>query len=324
MLRPGGYAVASPGAAFSHRAGQAWEQVVLPLHALAVRAPLLLSPANMAPLGWPRNVVVMHDAAALRHPAWYSRAYLAWHRFALPLLARRAVHVITVSEFSRAELVELLDLSPERISVVAGGVDERFHPQADSAAARAAHGLTRPYVLTVASRTARKNVAALAATAGRLARRGLELVAAGGDRPQFADEGAVPGLRALGHVDDALLPGLYAGAEAFVLPSLYEGFGLPCLEAMAAGVPVVASRQAALAETCGSVAVLVDPLDQGDIADAVERVLDDAELRGRLRAQGPLRAAGFRWASTAERVDAVLHDLAPGAGPAAAGSPDRR
>src|SRR6185503_11806907 len=109
----------------------------------------------------------------------------------------------------------------------------------------------RPYVLCVASQTARKNLAALVPAAAALARDGVEIVVAGGHRPQFAAESGLTGLRMLGHVADADLPGLYAGAEAFVLPSLYEGFGLPVLEAMASGVPVVAAATGALPETCG-------------------------------------------------------------------------
>ncbi len=232
--------VLAPPAALSHRAGHAWEQVVLPVRARG--AELLVNPANLAPLAFPRNVVVVHDAAALREPAWYSRSYAAWQRAVLPAIARRAVRVVTVSTFSAAELRELLGVDA---AVVPGGVDARFRPDAPPPP------MPRPYVLTVASRTARKNLGALGETARRLRERGIELVAAGGGRPQFREEDAAP-VRALGHVPDDELPGLYAGAQAFVLPSLYEGFGLPCLEAMACGTPVVAADAGALPETCGA------------------------------------------------------------------------
>jgi glycosyltransferase involved in cell wall biosynthesis len=187
--------------------------------------------------------------------------------------------------------------------VVPGGVDERFTPRADAEAARAALGLERPYVLTVASRTARKNLGALEESARRLRAAGMELVAAGGDRPQFRDAGETGSVvRSLGHVPDEHLPGLYAGARCFVLPSLYEGFGLPCLEAMACGTPVVASDAASLPETCGGAAVLVDPRDPIAIADAVERAAGDEQLG----AAGIARASGFTWDCAAVRVDGVL------------------
>jgi glycosyltransferase involved in cell wall biosynthesis len=292
----GGYEVVRPPATLSHRAGHAWEQLVLP--ARARKAGLLLNPANLAPLVFPRNAVVIHDAAALRHPGWYSPLYGRWQRGVLPVIAKRARIVITVSEFSRREIAELLHVDAH---VVPGGVDPRFHPRADPEPARAALGLIRPYVLTVASRIARKNLSSLDATCRRLGNEGMDLVAAGGERPQFAGEAASPA-RALGHVPDAHLPGLYAGAAAFVLPSWHEGFGLTCIEAMACGVPVVAARAGALPETCADAARYADPFDPDDIATQVLAAIGD----DRLREAGPQRAALFTWERTARELDALL------------------
>ena len=269
---------------------------MLPLRAARARA--LLCPANLAPLAFPRNVVVIHDAAALRHPEWYSPAYAAWQRRVLPALARRALHVVTVSEFSRGELMELLGIPAERITVVAGGVDPAFTPAADAERAKRELGLTRPYVLAGASQTARKNLRALVPLAAD-----VEVVVAGGHRPQFAREEGLEALHHLGAVPEHLLPGLYAGAEAFALPSLYEGFGLPVLEAMACGTPVVASDVTALPETAGGAARLAPP---DHVADAVRRLLGDAAERQRLREAGLGRAREFTWGRTARGVDAVL------------------
>ena len=305
-LAPERYAVVRPPGALAHRAGHAWEQAVLPAVALARRAPLVLHPANTAPVALRRNVVVVHDAAALREPSWYSGAYAAWQRAVLPVVVRRARHVVTVSEFSRAELVELAAADPDRVTVVAGGVDhDRLHPGVDPAPARAALDLPRPYVLTVASRLPRKNLLALEPAARRLGELGIDLVAAGGTRPQFAEAASAGAVRALGLVPEALLPGLYAGAAAFVLPSLHEGFGLPVLEAMASGVPVVASDRGALPETCAGAALLVDPEDHTAIVDAVEAAIGDEHLV----AAGLARAASFSWSRTATEVDGVLRRL---------------
>jgi len=228
---------------------------------------------------------------------------VAYQRAILPLIARRARVVLTVSEFSRDEIADLLGVEA---TVVPGGVDARFVPELDPQPARAALGLTRPYVLTVASRTARKNLAVLDLAARRLAEHGIDLVAAGGDRPQFRPEEDRGALRALGHVPDEHLPGLYAGAQAFVLPSLYEGFGLTCLEAMACGTPVVAADRAALPQTCGDAALLVDPTDPAAVADAVERAIND---RDAMAAAGVAQAARFSWDRTMEGLDAALRDV---------------
>jgi glycosyltransferase involved in cell wall biosynthesis len=301
-LRPDRYRVARPRPALAHRAGHAWEQTALPL--LARRARLIYSPANLAPLAaGRRNVVVIHDAAALRHPEWYGRGYVAYQRALLPALARRSALTITISEWSKRELVDVLGADPERVAVVPNGVDERFTPDATTALE-----LDRPYVLAVGSRIARKNLAALQTAAAQLAAEGIDLVAAGSGRHYMRAEGGTP-VRALGYVDDADLPGLYAGALALAMPSLYEGFGLPVLEAMAAGTPVVAADRGALPETSGGAALLVDPDDPDALAAELLRVVGDTELATNLRERGLARAASFSWRTASERTDALIGSL---------------
>lgn len=309
-LRPATYRVARPRPRLVHRLGHVWEQAALPALATRSRASLVISPANLAPLAWPRNVVVIHDAAALRHPKWYARSYVTWQRTVLPAIARSAVRVITPSSFSCDEVVELLGAPPDRVSVIAGGVDERFRPDREAAgrAARAL-GLERPYVLTVGSLIARKNLGVLGPAAAALTAREVDLVAAGGGRPQLRAEQGADGVRTLGYVDDALLPGLYAGARAFVLASRHEGFGLTCVEAMASAVPVVAADRGALPETCAGAALLADPDDPQAIAEALIHAVEDEGARERMIAAGLERARELTWDRTARAVDALLEDV---------------
>jgi glycosyltransferase involved in cell wall biosynthesis len=226
----------------------------------------------------------------------------------LPAIARRARHLITISRFSRDELVEVLGANPDRVSVVPLGVDPRFSPHAEAAAATERLGLERPYVLAVGSRIARKNLAALDRAASMLANVGVELVAAGSGRSYMQEE-SMSAVRALGYVDEALLPGVYAGARALAMPSLYEGFGLPCLEAMATGTPVVASNVTALPETCGDAALLVNPNAPGEFAEALVAAATDESARHRLVEAGLERAARFTWERTASETDAVIQRL---------------
>jgi glycosyltransferase involved in cell wall biosynthesis len=323
-LRPDRYSVMRPRRIFAHRAGHLWEQALLPIRAR--RGETLYCPANLAPAVSRSTVLVIHDLAPLRHPSWYSPTFSSYHRRLLPLLASRARRLITPSEFSRLELIEGLGLDPARVSVVPNGVDERFSPRADAEAVRRTLGLDEPYVLLVGTRTARKNFGALDEAARQLRELGIHLVAAGSGRA-YMPPGETPPMRALGYVQEPHLPGLYAGAVALVMPSLYEGFGLPVLEAMASGVPVVASDRSALPEVCGGAALLVDPEDRVALADSLVRAATDEPLRDRLIKAGLQRAAGFTWARSARLTDAVIGDVlenADAARPPAASRPPTR
>ena len=301
----------APPRALAHRAGHAWEQAVLPVRARALRrAPV---PGEPRAGGGAPHRRVLHDAAPLRHPGWYSGAYAAWQRRLLPgdrppraprdhglgLLARRAASSCWSS-------------SPADVSVVAGGVDAAFHPGADAARARAALGLARPYVLCVASQTARKNLGALVPAARALRAQGVDVVVAGGHRPQFArGAGARRAATAGRGARRAAARASTRARSAFALPSHYEGFGLPCSRRWPPATPVVAADAAALPETVRRRGA-ARPAGRRRLPRRARRA---PRRRGRARAaaRGRPRAAprGFTWEATARGVDAVLRRAVP-------------
>jgi glycosyltransferase involved in cell wall biosynthesis len=263
-------------------------------------------------------VVTVHDLSFVRAPELLRvRDRLLFRRF-VPGSLRRARHVIAVSEFTRRDLADAYDIPLDRITAIPNGVSGAFRPLPDARRHVADRlGLAEEYVLFVGALTPRKNPVALLEAFERVARvHGVhQLVLAGADRGsgaamrRRADELGLTGrLRLLGHVAEPDLPALYGAAEAVCVPSLYEGFGLPALEAMACGTPVVASGTTGLSEAVGDAALTFDPTSVDDIALALERVLGDASLRARLVEAGRARAAGFTWRRSAEATAQVYRE----------------
>ena len=294
--------------------GHLWEQGVLPR---LTRGGLLWSPCNTGPLTVRRQVVTIHDCAFVDCPEGFSRAFGGWYRWLIPRLARRVRRIIAVSRFTAGRLAELCGVSARQIEVIPNGVDSHFQP-ADAGVVdelRRRLALPQRYVLSVGTLEPRKNLKRLLAAWEQLpAELGdVGLVLAGATGRQFRSAGIeqLPtGVRLTGYVEDADLPVLYSGAEAFIYPSLYEGFGLPVLEAMSCGTPVICSRTTSLPEVAGDAALLVDPCDAESIADAISRLLTDAELRREFGARGLERAKQFSWDQAAAATAEVLRQTA--------------
>jgi len=251
--------------------GTSWEQIELPRYC---RGNLLFTLSGGAPLMHARNVVTIHDAAVVAAPAGYSLPYRLWHGNVCRSMARKAEHIFTDSDFSKAEIVKWYGADPQRISVRYLGSDHFCRVQAD-VSALARFGISGKYVLAASSHNPNKNFHRVVAAICQLSRTGMQLVIAGAqDSKVYRESASLPdGTRALGYVSDPELKALYENAACFVFASLYEGFGLPPLEAMASGCPVVVSRTASLPELFDGAAFFCDPYRSEDIAAAIQRAV---------------------------------------------------
>lgn len=266
------------------------------------------------------NAVTVHDVLYESHPQYFQRLFVWRSRCLIRWSARRADLLLTVSEFSRGELARRYGLDPQRIAVLLNAVDgSHFFPGEQGLGMLARRGLhAQSYLLTVGRIEPRKNHASLLRAYGRLAGHPPPLVVVGQRDFGYHDFDAAlaqlpPGRQVLllDDVGDQELPVLYRHALAFVYPSFAEGFGMPPLEAMASGVPVITSNTTALPEVVGQAGLTVDPLDDQALAQAIERVCGDPLLRQRLRQQGLDRARQFTWTAAAQTLahayDAYLH-----------------
>jgi glycosyltransferase involved in cell wall biosynthesis len=267
------------------------------------------------------TVLTVHDLIFERYPEHHTHRNVAFLRAAMPRFVRAADAVIAVSEHTKRDLVDIYGTPPAKIAVVYEGIDPAFRPAPPekTARVRAAYSPDAPYLLMVGTLEPRKNHATALRALAHLTREGCphHLVIAGGRgwlfepvRDLVARLGLAGRVRFAGYVPDADLPALYAGAACVLLPSLYEGFGFPVLEAMACGAPVVCSNASSLPEVAGSAALLVSPEDDAALADAVRLVLTQPALAAAMRARGLTQAARFRWERCAAETLAVYRSVA--------------
>ncbi len=298
-----------------------WEQAVAPIVLLRDRPAAIFCPLNVIPLlARCPAVVTVHDLAFLRFPDRFRPAKQRYLAALARLSVRRAAHVLTVSEFTRGEVIALLGADPGRVTALPNGRDERLGPlPADKVAAfRQEQHLPERFLLFVGTLEPRKNLATLL-RAFALARPTLDmpLVITGGKgwmyEPIFAlaeELGLREQVSFAGFVPREELGLWYNAATALVYPSLYEGFGLPPLEALQCGTPVVTSNTSSLPEVVGDAALTVDPTDVEALAAALTRIATDTALREELHARGPARAALFSWERTAAGTLAALRAAA--------------
>jgi len=296
--------------------GHLWEQAVLPR---LVGRRLLFSPSNTGPIAVRRQVLTVHDVAFLDLPETFSPQFAAWYRFLIPRLVRRVARVIAVSTFTRWRLIEHTGVDENRVVTIPNGVEDRFIPQSPEDIARVRKILGIPggrYVLSLGSLAPRKNLHRLLRAWERILPyipEDVWLILAGekGDASVFRETsfGKYPDrVHFAGRIRDEELPALYGGALVFAFPSIYEGFGLPPLEAMAVGVPVLTGDRTALPEVVGDAGFLVDPYNVDELATGLKLLIDDEALRRELQKKGLERARHFSWEKTARMTWDVIQE----------------
>lgn len=300
-----------------------WHQAALPLASKRAGWDVAFFPAanRRLPAWMPCPTVgTVHDMSMARVKGKYDRTHEAYFHTVLPALIRRLDQVVTVSNCSKRDIVELADVDPARVHVIPHGVDSvKFHPDDDDAsrAIRAGLGLEQPYLLYVSriEHPGKNHVSLIRAFDRVKARLGAphQLVLAGspwnGAEDVYAEAAAAKAasdIRFTGFTSAEALPAIYRGAESFVFPSLYEGFGMPLLEAMASGVPVACSRASSLPEVAGDAAEFFEPTDVESIEASLEALMGDPERRADLRARGLRRAATFTWRQSVNDTLAVF------------------
>lgn len=300
------------------------EQIRLPMALARERVHLLHEPHyTLPPATRCRSVVTIHDCIHLMFPRDLpNRLAYAYARGSIWSAAKRADRVLTVSEASKRDILRFVDVPPEKVSVIHNAIDERFLQPPDEAhmdRVRQRYQLNHPFVLYAGNIKPHKNVERLIDAFGRARSGGLEdlrLVIVGDEISKY------PGLRQavhrhrldkhvrfLGFQPQETLASFYRLARAFVFPSLYEGFGLPPLEAMACGTPVITSNLSSLPEVAGGAALLVDPYDPDDIADAIRRAVTDDDLRATLTAKGRARARDFSWGQSVSAIHRIYMEV---------------
>jgi len=301
-----------------------WGQVAIWRRAKEVNLEIIHDPIGVSPTGISRHgkatVTTIHDVIPYTYPETSTTLDWLIYHFWLPLAVRWSDAIITDSTQSKEDIVRFLRAKENKVTVVPLAANDDYHPMRNNSvmAALETYEIRKPFILTVGSLESRKNLPRLLEAYARLRHWSEKwtLVIVGARKWKYAPIFETVQrlelehyVRFTGYVEEEDLPALYNGADLFVFPSLYEGFGLPVLEAMACGTPVVTSNTSSLPEVAGDAALLVDPYDVEEIATAMRRILEDEALAAELRAKGLARAKEFSWERTARETIAVYEKV---------------
>ncbi|CUW09551.1 D-inositol 3-phosphate glycosyltransferase [Serratia grimesii] len=289
--------------------GHAWEQMDLPRYLKGINSPLLVNLGNTGPIFYKNKIVTQHDVTYKRFPQSYSWKFKLIYNLLVPLLLKNAKSIVTVSNFSKAELIDVYHCDSDKIHVIYNSASEIFRSDGRDVKKGG-------YFLAVSSTNYHKNFHGLISEFSNLPKDlNIKLKIIGGMAKSFTNmdfESLVEStdrVDFLGRVSDEELLELYANASAFVFPSLYEGFGIPPLEAQACACPVISSNMASMPEVLGSSALYFDPLKPGEMASALEKVARDSDLRSQLVTSGLDNIKRFSWAKSAEELHNLINRL---------------
>lgn len=289
--------------------GYLWEQFELPLHA---RGRFLVNLCNTAPIMKHNQMVTIHDATVFAYPGAYSLAFRAWYKLLFIYLGQVAKRIITDSSFSRNELIHYCGIKGSKIEVIYLGKEHIISVASDNNVLNGERVGKRPFILAVSSLNPNKNFHGIMNAVNLLGKKDFDIVISGGTNPRIfkqSKEVLSDDIKYMGHVSDSELRELYENAVCLVYPSFYEGFGLPPIEAMYCGCPVIASNTGSLPEICGDAAIYCDPYNINDIAEKIMRVIKDESLQEDLRQKGFKQAGKYTWESCARKTFDVIEQV---------------
>lgn len=283
-----------------------WEQFSLPKYLKSVGNPLLISFSGCGPLNYNNQIITIHDVSHERHPQWFSKNYCRYYGFMIPRIARKAHAVLTVSEFSKHEIIDVLGINEHKIHVIHSNVPFHTKPTEEEILADKHTETTEKYILTVSSMDPRKNFVRLVEAFNQIEDKSIKLYIIGMQFKAFN----TPDLQKLisenvvlpGYITDEELQVMYRNALFSIYPSLYEGFGLPPLESMTYGCPVIASDIPALKEVSGDAVLYTDPYNVEDMTEKMNLLANDEKLRYSLIVKGLQQIKEYSWEKSAKQV----------------------
>jgi len=286
--------------------GHAWEQLDLPRYLSKNGNPILLNLCNTGPLFYSYNIVTVHDACFARHKEWYSLPFRLYYNFLVPRLLKKSKAVLTVSQFSKQELITFFSIPSDKIHIASNAVSGAFlESRNDSYSSRKEN-----IILSVSSIDPRKNQKILVEAFEKINDQNWTLYLVGAKHQAFSkqalENSSSTNIKWTGYLEDIELISLYHKASFFVYPSLYEGFGIPPLEAMSVGCPVIVSDIPALKETCGEAAIYFDPNNSDQLASQIEELITNHELRDKLKIAGMAKSAEYSWSKSATIISEVI------------------